>query len=92
MEFPTLPPARDREPISPSALYALLFQELELSRPVGCADCRMPLPFPIEPPDEVSANWRIGTPAPCGFGCDAVIAEIMAGLWPQYDLGPMSSR
>ena len=46
----------------------------------------MPLPFLIERPDDVSANWRIGTPSPCANGCDAIIAEIAARLWPLYDL------
>jgi len=44
----------------------------------------MPLPFLIERPDEVSANWRIGTPTTCANGCDAIIAEIAARLWPLY--------
>jgi hypothetical protein len=49
----------------------------------------MPLPYRIEPPDEVSANWRIGTPPPCSHGCDSIIAEIVARLWPEYELlGP----
>lgn len=46
----------------------------------------MPLPFLIERPDDVSANWRIGTPQPCTHGCDVAIGEISARLWPQYDL------
>jgi len=44
------------------------------------------LPYLIERPDEVSANWRIGTLQPCVHKCDVLIAEIAAGLWPQYDL------
>lgn len=46
----------------------------------------MPLPYLIERPDDVSANWRIGTPHPCTLGCDVAIGEISARLWPQYDL------
>ena len=46
----------------------------------------MPLPFPMVRSDEVSANWRIGTPVPCEHGCDSVIAQIVADMWPRYDL------
>jgi hypothetical protein len=46
----------------------------------------MPLPYRIERPDDVSANWRIGTPAPCIHGCDTMIAEIASRFWPHYDL------
>ena len=46
----------------------------------------MPLPYLIERPDEVSANWRIGTPHPCTLGCDVAIGEISAALWPKFDL------
>jgi hypothetical protein len=46
----------------------------------------MPLPFQVERPDPVSANWRIGTAPPCSRGCDALIAEIETSLWPKYDL------
>ena len=52
----------------------------------GRCNCRMPLPFVIERPDEVSANWRIGTPAECVNGCDSKIAEIVAALWPLFDM------
>ena len=67
-------------------MYTLLNAELKRLRPVACFSCRMPLPYLVARPDEVSANWRIGTPPPCAHGCDSVIAEIAARLWPQYDL------
>ena len=60
-------------------------RELKQRRIANCS-CQMPLPFQIEPPDEVSANWRIGTPTSCARGCDALIVEIVAQFWPQYDL------
>ena len=75
-----------RKHLSPGALYTLLNSELTRLRPAACAGCRMPLPFLVERPDEVSANWRIGTPPACAHGCDAIIAEIAASLWPDYDL------
>jgi hypothetical protein len=74
-----------RQALTPGALYKLLNDELRTKRAIPC-QCRMPLPYLIERPDEVSANWRIGTPAPCGNGCDVVIGEITAALWPHYDL------
>ena len=46
----------------------------------------MPLAYLVERPDEVSANWRIGTPSPCDNGCDGLIAEIAAAQWPVVDL------
>jgi len=75
-----------RKNLTPGALYTLLNGELKRRRPAGCEMCRMPLPFLVERPDEVSANWRIGTAVPCAHGCDTIIAEIAAALWPAYDL------
>jgi hypothetical protein len=74
-----------RQSLSPGGLYKLLTDELRAKRTSGC-QCRMPLPFLIERPDEVSANWRIGTPAPCVNGCDALIWEVAAAMGPRYDL------
>jgi len=71
--------------VSPGGLYTLLNAELKRRRLTACA-CRMPLPYRIEPPDEVSANWRIGTPIPCAHRCDTLIVEIVATLWARYDL------
>ncbi|MGI9076878.1 MAG: hypothetical protein ACR2G6_06030 [Gemmatimonadaceae bacterium] len=75
-----------RPNLSPGALYTRLQAEYKRRRTVGCDRCRVPLPYLIERPDEVSANWRIGTLQPCVHKCDVIIAEIAAGLWPQYDL------
>ena len=75
-----------RKHLSPGALYTLLNEELKRLRPEACQSCRMPLPFLVERPDEVSANWRIGTPPACAHGCDTIISEIAARLWPHYDL------
>ena len=75
-----------RKLLSPGALYTLLNRELTSLRSGECGNCRMPLPYPVERPDEVSANWRIGTPPPCAHGCDVVISEIVARYWPLYDL------
>lgn len=74
-----------RTKLSPGALYTRLIAELKARRTEPCG-CRMPLPFHVERPDDVSANWRIGTAPPCANGCDTLIAEIAAQMWPQYDL------
>lgn len=74
-----------RKQLTPGALFSLLNHELRQRRSATC-HCRMPLPFLVERPDEVSANWRIGTPSACPNGCDALISEIAASLWPQFDL------
>ena len=76
----------ERKRLTPGALYMALNDELKRLRPPECLSCRMPLPFSIERPDNVSANWRIGTPPPCAHGCDTIISEIAARLWPEYDL------
>lgn len=75
-----------RKTLSAAQLYAALDREFRKRKNPACHSCRMPLPFYREPPDEVSANWNIGTPSHCPHGCDAVIAEVMARLWTQYDL------
>lgn len=80
-----------RKRLTPGALYALLNSELRAKRSAPCT-CRMPLPFLIERPDEVSANWRIGTPSPCLNGCDVVISEIVARQWPLFDLSDPTSE
>ena len=48
--------------------------------------CRVPLPYWRNPPDEVSANWHIGQPETCEYGCHLVIAELLAKLWTRYDI------
>ena len=48
----------------------------------------MPLPYFRKPPDEVSANWAIGTPPECPHRCHLVIAELLARLWTRYDIEP----
>lgn len=78
-------PGMTRLKVSPGGLYTLLNSELTRHRVQPCS-CRMPLPYHVDRPDDVSANWRIGTPPPCQHGCDVLIAEIAAGMWPKYDL------
>ena len=74
-----------RRSLTPGALYKLLNDELQMRRLVPCK-CRMPLPYLVERPDDVSANWRVGTATPCANGCDALISEIVTGFWPAFDL------
>ena len=76
----------ERKLVSPAQLYAILDREFRARRAPDCRRCRVPLPFFRAPPDEVSANWHIGTPADCPQGCDRVIAEILTSLWTQYDI------
>ncbi len=58
-----------RTSISAAHLYAILDREFRRQRPMACTECRAPLPYFREPPDEVSANWEVGTPAFCPHGC-----------------------
>jgi hypothetical protein len=75
-----------RKTIPASQLYAILDREFRKRRMPECTSCRVPLPFYREPPDEVSANWHIGTPSECPHKCHAVIAEVLANLWTKYNL------
>ena len=76
--------ARDRLPAA--KLYAVLEREFRSRRPEACTECRVPLPYWSGSPDDVSANWRFGTPAICEHGCHLVIAELLAELWTHYDI------
>jgi len=75
-----------RTTVTAAQLFALLDAEFRRLRPSDCRSCRVPLPYWREPPDEVSANWHIGTPAQCPNGCHLVIAELLARMWTQYDV------
>ena len=75
-----------RTTIPPAQLYAILDREFKKRRPAKCGTCRIPLPYWREPPDDVSANWHIGTPADCPLGCHVIIAELLAELWTRYDI------
>jgi hypothetical protein len=77
-----------RTVISSAKLYAILDREFRKRRISDCGNCRVPLPFYRDPPDDVSANWAIGTPTECPRKCHAVIAEVLAALWPKYDIKP----
>jgi hypothetical protein len=80
--------AVSRKTISSAQLYAILDREFKALRRKECTDCRIPLPYWRRPPDEVSANWAIGTPSQCPRGCHLVIAELLTKLWTQYDIEP----
>ena len=77
-----------RQSIPAAQLYAVLDREFRARRPERCSMCRVPLPYRQEAPDEVSANWLIGHPTYCAYGCHLVIAELLAQLWTRYDLEP----
>ena len=77
-----------RTTLSSAQLYAILDREFKALRRKECKVCRIPLPYWRNPPDDVSANWAIGTPAECEHGCHLVIAELLARLWTRYDLQP----
>ena len=76
----------DRTTISAAQLYAILDREFKKLRSPECRTCRVPLPYWRQPPDDVSANWHIGTPEDCPHGCQTKIAELLARLWTRYDI------
>lgn len=75
-----------RTTIPVAHLYAILDREFRRLRPRECKECTVPLPYWRRPPDDVSANWFIGTPRECRFGCHRLVAEMLAGLWTRYDI------
>lgn len=77
---------RRRRVITPARLYAILDREFRKKRPSECLQCRVPLPFRKDPPDDVSANWNIGTPRECPYQCQRIIAELVAQLWTEYEI------
>jgi hypothetical protein len=76
----------DRTTISGTQLYAIFDREFKNLRPSACTRCNVPLPYWRRSPDDVSANWHIGTPAECAQGCHLIIAERRAQLWTRYDI------
>ena len=77
-----------RTTLSALQLYAILDREFKELRPIHCRGCRIPLPFQRVPPDDVSANWSVGTVRDCPAGCHLVIAELVTRLWSKYDMEP----
>ena len=77
-----------RTTVSSHQLYAILDREFKNLRPAGCKNCRVPLPFYRPPPDEVSANWNVGTPKECPGNCHVVVAELVTRLWTRFDMEP----
>lgn len=75
-----------RTTVPVAELYGILDREFRRRRSSACTSCTVPLPYWRRPPDDVSANWLIGTPLPCRHGCDVVIAELLAELWTRYDI------
>jgi len=69
-------------------LYAILDREFRKRKVPECHGCRVPLPYYKTPADDVSANWYIGTPSECPHHCQAIIGEVLADLWSQYNLEP----
>lgn len=76
--------ARQRLPAA--KLYAVLEREFRARRPAQCSSCHIPLPYWSAAPDDVSANWRFGTPSFCPHGCHVVIAELLTEMWSRYDI------
>lgn len=77
--------------LSPGRIFTLLKEAFDAKRPPDCAGCRIPLPYAIARPDEVSANWRIGTPAECPHKCHVLIAELAMDLAARYDMSDFAA-
>jgi hypothetical protein len=77
-----------RVSLDPAHLYAILDLEFRQLRSDRCTRCHVPLPYWRKAPDDVSANWIIGTPKECEHGCHLVIAELLTRMWTRYDMLP----
>jgi hypothetical protein len=75
-----------RMTITAAQLYVIFDRDFQALKPKSCTRCRAPLPYCRKPPDEVSANWNIGTPPECPNRCHLVIAELLTKLWTRYDI------
>jgi hypothetical protein len=81
-----------RETVPVAQLYAILDREFKTLRSPACRACTVPLPYWRKPPDDVSANWFIGTPTVCRYGCHLMIAELLALLWTRYEIDRTPTR
>ena len=81
-----------RTTLTTAQLYAVLDREFRKRRSASCATCSVPLPYWSAAPDDVSANWVIGSPTVCPHGCQVVIAELVTLLWSRYDVAPPGFR
>lgn len=79
---------RMRTTLTAAQLYLILDHDFQARKPRQCQRCRAPIPYLRKPPDEVSANWNVGTPPECPNRCHLVLAELLATLWTKYDLQP----
>jgi hypothetical protein len=77
-----------RTTLTTAQLYAVLDREFRRRRSAFCASCSVPLPYWRAAPDDVSANWVIGSPTVCPHRCHIVIAELVTLLWSRYDMTP----
>ena len=77
-----------RTTITSTQLYQLLDREFRALRKPQCTACSSPLPYWRPPPDDVSANWNVGTPRTCEWGCHLVVAELVTRMWSKYDMEP----
>ncbi len=77
-----------RTTITSVQLYTIFDREFQNLTAKRCGRCRAPLPYWRKPPDDVSANWNIGTPPKCDRGCDRVVAELVTKLWSRFDIEP----
>lgn len=75
-----------RTTISETQLYAILEQEFMRLKSMACTQCRAPMPYWRQPPDDVSANWQIVQPSECPHGCHLVVAEMLTRMWTRYDV------
>jgi hypothetical protein len=81
-----------RTTLATAELYAVLDREFRKRRPAACHTCSVPLPYWRPPPDDVSANWQIGSPTVCAHRCHVVIAELVTLLWSRYDVASPRPR
>lgn len=77
-----------RKSISTAELYALLDREFRATWAIGCRDCRVQMPFRVEPDGEGAPNWDMAVRPGCALGCDAALRRLVERFRNAYDVLP----
>ena len=72
--------------LTPGRLYAELSAEFRQLRDPECANCILPMPIPVEDPEDGEPTWMLGAlPHHCA-SCSKAIARIVRRYQAKYDL------
>jgi hypothetical protein len=83
---------KTRTEIYAADLYVLLQREFRRRQSPECANCFAQFPFRVDRLDANSPNWEVVLPPHCGYGCAAIMEELVADLAQLYDLKSDNDR